>query len=108
MDDRQTAVWHLSPFVALPAGCAAVRGTVSPAASIRESPQLACDVRLVFRDADGNQIPGSGCGISPQAEFPADEPIPVTGHEDGKLPGVFPTVAGSFSYVMEQIGRAHV
>ncbi len=99
--DWQASVWHLTQFVTLPPGCASVRATVSPAAEIRESPQLACDIRLVFRDADGVQIPGGGAAIQARAQFAEDEPTPVTGHEQGQPPGVFPESTGSFSYVME-------
>ncbi len=99
--DWQASTWHLTQFVTLPHGCASVRATVSPAAEIRESPQLACDIRLVFRNAEGVQIPGGGAAIQARAQFADDEPTPVTGHEQGQPPGVFPASAGAFSYVME-------
>jgi hypothetical protein len=97
----QASTWHLTNFVTLPAGCASVRATVSPAAEIRESPQLACDIRLVFRNAEGVQIPGGGAAIVARPVFADDEPTPVTGHEQGEPPGVFPATLGAFAYVME-------
>lgn len=101
MSDHQTSTWHVTQFVALPVGCASVRATVSPAVEFRESPLLACELRLVFRNADGVQIPGSGCGLAARTEFAPDEPTPITGHETGQMPGVFPAAAGAFAYVME-------
>ena len=99
--DWQASTWHFTQFVTLPAGCASVRATVSPAAEIRESPQLACDIRLVFRDAEGVQIPGGGAAIQAATQFADDEPTPVTGHEQGQPPGAFPATSGAFAYVME-------
>jgi hypothetical protein len=62
---------------------------------------LACDIRLVFRNAEGVQIPGGGAAIVARPVFADDEAIPVTGHEQGEPPGVFPATLGAFSYVME-------
>jgi hypothetical protein len=93
--------WHTTAFVALPAGCASVRGTVTPAAEVRSDPRLACEVFLVFRDADGNQVQGCGCGFVAREEFEADEPTPISGHEASSSPGVLPTTLGPFAYVAE-------
>lgn len=93
--------WHTTQFVALPALCSSVRGTVTPAAEIRSDPRLACEVFLVFRDSGGNESSGGGCGLSARPEFAADELIPISGHEEGQPPGVLPVTVGEFAYVVE-------
>jgi hypothetical protein len=95
-----TGVWHASPLVALPPGCVSVRGTVSVAQEFRESPELECVVRLEFRDADENAIPGCGGEISARSAFSPDESIPTTGHESGQPPGFFPPQPGQFAFVV--------
>ena len=100
MQDWQTSTWHASPLVTLPAGCVSVRGTVSPSQQFRGSPLLACDVRLVFRNSEGERVQGCGSGIVARPAFAADESVPVTGHEVGQQPGGFPAqAAASFAFV---------
>ena len=100
MQDWITSEWHASPLVTLPAGCVSVRGTVSPSQEVRESPLLAVDVQLVFRDANGRSIRGCGSGIVARPTFADDETVPVTGHEVGQQPGGFPPHAASFAFVV--------
>lgn len=100
MQDWMTSEWHASPLVRLPAGCVSVRGTVSPSQQFRGSPQLACDVRLVFRREDGTVVPGCGSGIGARPAFEAGEIVPVTGSELGQQPGVFPPTPAAFAYVV--------
>jgi hypothetical protein len=100
MQDWQTSTWHTSQFVRLPAGCVSVRVTLSPSQEVRESPLLAGEVRLVFRDAEGRRVQGCGSGIVARPEFAADETVPVTGHQVGQQPGGFPTQAAArFAFV---------
>jgi hypothetical protein len=100
MQDWQTSTWHASPLVILPAGCVSVRVTLSPSQEVRESPLLAGDVRLVFRDAQGNSVQGCGSGIVPRLAFAPDESVPVTGHEVGQQPGGFPVQSTGFAFVV--------
>ena len=100
MRDWQTSTWHASPLVTLPAGCVSVRGTVSPSQQFRGSPLLACDVRLVFRNSEGERVQGCGSGIVARPTFEPDETVPVTGHEVGQQPGGFPPQAASFAFVV--------
>lgn len=95
------ATWHTTAFVAVPAGCQSVRGTVTPSAEVRGDPRLACEVRLLFRDSAGNVINGSGCGFVARDQFEPDEPTPISGHEDGSQPGILPDASGEFLYVVE-------
>ena len=100
MQDWPTSVWHASPLVTLPAGTAYVRGTVSPSPERRSSSLLACDMRLIFRDANGRRVQGSGTGIVPRPAFEPDETTPVTGHEAGQQPGQFPAQSSGFAFVV--------
>jgi hypothetical protein len=95
----QTGTWHASPLVTLPAGCVSVRVTVSPPQEVRESPLLAGEVRLAFRDANGRRVQGCGTGIVARPAFAADETVPVTGHEVGQQPGGFPAQVNNFAFV---------
>ena len=99
MQDWQTSTWHASPLVTLPAGCVSVRVTLSPSQEVRRSPRLAGQVRLVFRDANGNRVQGCGSGIVARPAFEADEAVPVTGHEVGQQPGGFPAEVVNFAFV---------
>ena len=99
MQDWQTSTWHASPPVMLPAGCVSVRVTLSPSQEVRESPLLAGEVRLVFRDAEGRRVQGCGSGIVARPAFAADETVPVTGHEVGQQPGGFPAEVVNFAFV---------
>jgi hypothetical protein len=98
MQSWRAGEWHSSPLVALPAGCAYVRGTVSPAPEFRASPRLAFSIRLVFQDAQGRRIQGCGGGIVPRTAFEPDEPTPITGHEANQQPGEFPGNSTAFFY----------
>jgi hypothetical protein len=100
MQDWQTSTWHASPLVMLPAGCVSVRVTLSPSQEVRESPLLAGEVRLAFRDAEGRRVQGCGSGIVARPAFAADESVPVTGHQVGQQPGGFPPQAASFAFVV--------
>ena len=99
MQSWPTSTWHASPFVMLPAGCVSVRVTLSPSQEVRESPLLAGEVRLVFRDAEGRRVQGGGGGIVARPTFSDDESVPVTGHEVGQQPGGFPAQVASFAFV---------
>ena len=100
MQDWVTSTWHASPLVTLPAGCVSVRGTVSPSQQFRGSSLLACDVRLVFRDAEGRRVQGCGSGIVARPAFEPDEQTPVTGHQVGQQPGGFPVQSSGFAFVV--------
>jgi hypothetical protein len=100
MQDWITSTWHASPFVMLPAGCVSVRGTVSPSQQFRGSPLLACDVRLVFRNGEGQRVQGCGSGIVARPAFEPDETTPVTGHQVGQQPGGFPAQVANFAFVV--------
>lgn len=95
-------VLHQTDFVALPAGCASVRGTVTPTAAVRADPRLACEVQLVFRGADSLHISGSGCALPAREQFAPDESMPVSGHELGQPSGVLPNTVGGFVFVVEE------
>lgn len=95
-------VWHTSDWVMLPAGCVSVRGTVTPEQAVRADPRMGCNMQLVFRGVDGRVVNGSGCEIPSRDEFDPDEITPTSGHEASQPPGVLPTVAGSFQFVVEE------
>ena len=99
MQDWQTSEWHASQLVPLPAGCVSVRVTLSPSQEFRESPLLAGEVRIVFRNAEGRRVQGCGNGIVARPTFAADESVPVTGHEVGQQPGGFPAQVNNFAFI---------
>lgn len=94
--------WHTSDWVTLPAGCVSVRGTVTPEQLVRADPRLGCRMQLLFLGGDGRIVDGSGCEIAARDEFDPDEITPTAGHEASQPPGVLPTVAGSFQFVVEE------
>ena len=101
----QCGIEHTSDWVQLPVGCVSVRVTVTPEASVRSDPRLACEVWGLYLGANGEPRRGSGVGIPARTEFAIDEEIPVSGHEVGQPPGIVPAVPGSFEFVLrESIG----
>ena len=95
------ATWYTSDWVALPAGCVSVRGTVTPGQTVRADPRLSCRMQLLFLGQDGRVVNGSGCEIPARDAFDPDEATPTSGHEAGQPPGVLPAVPGSFQFVVQ-------